>query len=231
MAYLAPKLVRVHNAGKLGDSAESRHGLMNPEARDWDARKVRLAVFGLLELENVGEIVINIPNWPAWMDADEDGFLDDDKTTGYVDLVGRFAGLVWELPGARERIMFEITNERDNLYHEDLVSRKEKPRVAELARIYIRCAKRIREVAPGARVGGPSALNSYNSAFHEQFIAYAAPELDFYSMHLYVSGDSKRVRLTHPLPRGFRHSTGQVGETHPRKKLQRPRDSAFTERV
>jgi len=189
LSYLAPHLVRVHNAGKMDDSGKSRHGLLDLKARTWDEVKVRVAVVGLLDLLKTGEIIINIPNWPEWMDADEDGFLDDDHQAEYVALVGRFAEIVWEIPTAQERVLFEITNERDNLYHADLLKSKNPPRVAELARIFLQCAARIREVAPGAKVGGPSVAISYNTAFHEQFIAYTAPALDFYSIHFYASGD------------------------------------------
>jgi len=193
MAYLAPRLVRVHNAGKMEDSGKNRHGLLDIKSRTWDERKVRLAISGLLESQNTGEIVINIPNWPEWMDTDKDGFLDDDKATEYVALVGRFAEIVWEFPAAHERVLFEITNERDKLYHADLVAGKKPHRIAELARIFIQCSLRIRQVAPGARIGGPSVANPYDTAFHEQFIAYTAPELDFYSVHMYVSGDPKET--------------------------------------
>ena len=191
LGYLAPKLMRVHNEGTLEDSGKSRHGLLDFKSRTWDERKIRMSVIALLELENIGDIVINIPNWPEWMDADEDGFLDDDKAAKYVALVGRFAEIVWEFPAARERVLFEITNELDNLYHADLVAGKNPHRVAELARIFLQCSLHIRQVAPGARIGGPSVANSYNTAFHEQFIAYTAPELDFYSIHLYASSNPK----------------------------------------
>lgn len=189
LTYLAPHLVRVHNAGKMDDSGKSRHGLLDLAARTWDEAKVRVVVVGLLDLQKTGEIIINIPNWPEWMDEDSDGFLDNEHQAEYVALVGRFAEIVWEIPTARERVLFEITNERDNLYHSDLISQKKPHRVAELARIFLKCAAHIREVAPGAKVGGPSVANSYNIAFQEQFIAYTAPSLDFYSMHFYVSGD------------------------------------------
>ncbi len=191
MAYLAPHSVRVHNAGKMEDSGKSRHGLLDTKAHGWDEKKVRLAIVGLLEMKHAGEIFLNIPNWPEWMDTDKDGFLDEDKAAEYVDLVGRFAEIVWEFPEARKRVLFEVTNERDKLYHENLVDKKQPHRVAELARVYIQCSLRIRKVAPGARVGGPAVANAYNADFHEQFIALTAPELDFYSIHLYVSGDPK----------------------------------------
>ena len=155
MAYLAPHMVRVHNAGKMEDSGKSRHGMLDTKAHGWDEKKVRIAIVGLLEMEYAGEIFLNIPNWPEWMDADKDGFLDDDKAVEYVDLVGRFAEIVWEFPEARKRVLFEVTSERDKLYHENLVDAKKPHRVAELARIFIQCSLRIRKVAPGARVGGP----------------------------------------------------------------------------
>ena len=193
VSYLAPHLVRVHNPERPVDSEESRHGLLDFASRSWDEQKVRMAVVGLLELENVGDMIINIPNWPAWMDADEDGFLDDDKAAEYVDLVGRFAEIVWEFPGASERISFEITSGMDGLYHENPVAAKEPHRIAQFARVYIQCSLRIRQVAPGARVGGPSVGNAGNTAFHEQFIALTAPELDFYSMRLTGGRDLKSV--------------------------------------
>jgi len=191
LAYLAPHIVRVHNSGQLGASKESANGMIDMENKTWDEEKVRASVKALLELRNVGDIIINIPNWPEWMDSDKDGFLDEASKEDYTALVARFAEIAWEFPAARERFLFEIPNERDNQYHADLVSIKQPHRIAELANIYLSAAARIRQVAPGARVGGPSALNSYNMDFHEQFIALTAPALDFYSVHLYVSGDKK----------------------------------------
>ncbi len=191
LAYLAPHFVRVHNSSSLGDSKEEKHGLMDLKNKAWNKEKVRAVIAGLLDLHEVGEIMVNIPSWPDWMDEDEDGFLDEDRESDYVTLVARFAEIAWEFPSARERLIFEIPNEQDNRYHSDLVSAKEKHRVADLARIYLATAQRIRMVAPGARVGGPSSLNSYNMDFHELFIAITAPELDFYSIHLYFSGDKR----------------------------------------
>ena len=135
--------------------------------------------------------MVNIPNWPDWMDEDKDGFLDEERESEYTSLVARFAEIAWEFPAARERMLFEITNERDNLYHADLVREKKKHRVSDLARIYLSAAQSIRRVAPGARIGGPSVANSYNMDFHELFIAITAPELDFYSTHIYISGDKR----------------------------------------
>ena len=189
MSFLAPHSVRVHNAAQMDDSKKSRHGLIDLKARAWDEAKVRVMVIGLLDLQKSGEIVINIANWPQWMDEDGDGILDEAHQAEYVALVGRFAEIIWEIPMAREQVLFEITNERDNPYHADLVSQNKPHRAAELARIFLKCAARIRESAPGAKVGGPSVANSYNTDFQEQFIAYTAPSLDFYSMHLYASGD------------------------------------------
>ncbi len=221
LAHLAPHLVRVHNAGKLSDSKENRHGFIDLKNKTWDEEKVRAVIAGLLDLREVGEIMINIPLWPDWMDEDKDGFLDEKRESEYASLVARFAEIAWEFPAARERMLFEITNERDNLYHADLVREKKKHRVSDLARIYLSAAQSIRRVAPGARIGGPSVANSYDMDFHELFIAITAPELDFYSTHIYISGD-KRESDSHILARSdASYPLGKIREILDRNSTDR----------
>jgi xylan 1,4-beta-xylosidase len=163
------------------------NGLLDTQSRAWDEASIRGLVVMLLGDGNTGEKVLNIPGWPHWMDADRDGFLDADQIDDYADLAGRFAEIVWENPAARECVVFELLNEQDIPYHETLVWTKQPHRVAELARIYLSAASRIHEAAPGAKVGGSSAMDASNMDFHEQFIAITAPELDFYSVHFNLS--------------------------------------------
>ena len=60
-------------------------------------------------------LLINVPNWPDWMDADHDGFLDADQTDAYARLC---ADLVRIVNGdLKKRVVYwEVTNERDELY-------------------------------------------------------------------------------------------------------------------
>lgn len=191
VASHSPGLVRLSSETNMGEPDNNPHGLFDSETRDWDAQKIRGAVQSLLNLGDDSKIFINIPNWPEWMDADGDGFLDDDKNEDYVTMVGRFAEIVWEIPAARSRVLFEIGNGLDEIFYEKPVGEKKPHRIAELGRLFIQCSLSIRSAVPDARVGGPSAGNGLNTAFHEQFIALTAPELDFYSFHLHAGGDSQ----------------------------------------
>lgn len=165
-------------------------GLIDSENRKWDEEKARETIRNLIGRYHSGGIVFNIPNWPEWMDADQDGFLDERSKNEYADLAGRFAEIVWEFSEAWERVYFEITDGLDSRYHAKLLAEKKSHRVAELANTYLAACARIRRFAPGIKVGAPSAGVTHNTDFHEQFIAITAPELDFYSVCHQGNADS-----------------------------------------
>lgn len=181
---LAPGLLRIGGQNWFTDFAADSNGLIRAGTRTWDDPKVRQLISDLLKLDSSGDIVINLPGWPAWMDSNSDGFLDPDQINGYAALLGRFAEIVWQIPAAQSRVMFEIGNGQDKIYHAALVAEKQPHRVAELAQIYLSALARIREIAPKARIGGPAVADAANLKFHEQFIAITAPALDFYSVQL-----------------------------------------------
>lgn len=166
--------------------------LFDTEGRKWNEDKVRALAKSLLTNEASSEITISVPLWPSWLDEDGDGFLDKTGMDEYADLAARFAEIVWEFP-SHERVRFELLNECDDLYHADLVSKKLPHRVADLARIYLTTASRIRASAHRAKIGGPSVRDAGNLDFHEQFIAFTAPALDFFSVQFPKDGTINSV--------------------------------------
>ncbi len=194
LAHLSPGFIRI-----------DADGLVDTENRKWDEDRIRKTTQSLLGLEGNADIMFSIADWPAWMDEDDDGFLDEGSKADYADLAGRFAEIIWEFPQARPRVFFEITNGQDKLYHSDQVAGKEPHRVAELGRIYLLAAERIRALAPGAKVGGASATDMANMDFHEQFIALTAPELDFYSIRFPAGDPAPRINAI----RGILHKNSQ----------------------
>lgn len=194
--YQAPRSIRFCIYGMFADAEISKDSFLKPDSRNLDEEKVRSFITALLGLETTSDIILNIPNWPGWMDTNNDGFLDDEKIPEYVELIGDFVEIIREIPGASERVLFEITNGMDSSYHSDLVAKKRPHKVAELGRIFLRVAQRIQVVFPEARIGGVAALDGSNIGFHEQFIALTAPELDFYSIRLRANSDTNAVKTT-----------------------------------
>lgn len=166
----------------VGGSQET-NGLFDIDQRKWDENQVRAIAEKLSAINSASEISISIPLWPAWLDADTDGLLDHGGIDEYAGLTARFTEIIRENTSVRNRIRFEILDGCDDAYYTDPISKKQPHRVAELAQIYLTAAFRIHEVAPDAKLGGPSARDSANTGFHEQFVAYTAPALDFFSVH------------------------------------------------
>jgi hypothetical protein len=187
LSYMTKGKLRLHHSDSMEDSAKSKHGWMNHRTRTWDAAKVSAA---LAPLRAAGhELVPCIPHWPTWMDADEDGFLDEEQVEPFASLCAELVRLVnLDQPGVAPMLDWEVTNELDERYHQRFHEAKKKDRLAELVTIYQAVARRMKAVDPRIRVGGISAMNSYNFDFHERFVQACAADLDFYSVHLYVSG-------------------------------------------
>ena len=145
LAYVAPGFLRLHNAGMVGDSATSPDAWVDYAHKDWDAAKIGKALAGF---PSNATLLINIPNWPAWMDADHDGFLDADQTDAYAHLCADLVRIV-NRDLKKHVVFWEVTNERDENYfvnfHEGggwgpLKDAAKPDRVEELARIYVGCA-------------------------------------------------------------------------------------------
>ncbi len=201
MAYMAPGLIRYHNGGMMGTSERSA-GLINAAARGWDRDKVRRALTPRLFAGS--QRMMNIANWPDWMDKDGadakgDGFLDADQFDAYAALCADLVRIVNK--EARLGVRYwEVTNERDGRYfvpfYEDngkgrLRDPAKPDRVNELAALYNRCAVAMKKVDPTILVGGPAAARPDLLAFHTRFVRGTLRHLDFFSFHAYASGSKE----------------------------------------
>lgn len=195
VAYTGIGFLRLHNWGMMGDSAKEDGGWIDTANKKWDREKIKRALNGLYPHNPV--LLLNIPAWPEWMDADKDNFLDADQKDAYaafcVDLV-RIVNV-----DLKHRVAYwEITNERDGLYYGDfqknngyggLKDPTKLDRLDELADIYNRCAVAMKKVDPTIQTGGPALARSDWTDFTRRFVRLTLPNLDFYSYHVYVSGD------------------------------------------
>jgi len=187
LRYMRLGVFRYHHAGLMSDSKARPQGWIDTEARAWDREKIRKALDGLEGLP--GERIINIPEWPEWMDANRDRFLDDDQKQNFAALC---ADLVRIINVEQKRgFSFEITNELDGLYWLDLKKKGLPERTEELAAIYNACAKAMKEVDPRVRLGGPALTRPDSLENARKFAVLTAENLDFLSFHMYASGSVK----------------------------------------
>jgi Glycosyl hydrolases family 39 len=186
LAYMNPGLFRIHNSGMLDDGAQNPGGWVDAKKKTWLKARVLAALAPLRNLNS--RIVLNINTWPSWMDANGDGRLDPDQHAAYAAFCADLVRIV-NAPGAGKPILWwEITNEMDDRYHKSFFESKKPDLLNELTDIYLKTAKAMRAADPKIKTGAPSSTNSYNMDFHKRFIAATAPQLDFYSMHLYITG-------------------------------------------
>lgn len=235
LRYMAPGLLRLHNGGLMGDSARNAAGWIDTARRRWDAAKIKAALAGFPPGVT---LLINIPTWPDWMDADKDGFLDAGQTDAYarlcadlVRIVGRDCGR----PGA----LWEVTNERDERYFVDehtgggwgpLKDPTKPDRVEELAGIYTQCAVAMKAADPTIRVGGPAMERPDLTPVVRRFVRAAGPHLDFFSYHIYASGsasDADETVFDHA--EGFGDVTRAVAEAVRAESHGRPTPIFFDE--
>ncbi len=195
--YMAPGMVRYHNAGKMQPSSKSWEGCLNETGTGWDRTKIA-KILTALRFKHKPAVVLNIPAFPAAMDANNDGFLDADRWDDYAALCADLvrAVNVENKIGVR---YFEITNEWDGRYFTDFYENggwgglkdPAKPdRWDEVGEIYNRCARAMKAVDPTIKTGGPAAARPDLVAMHERFVRKTLPYLDFFSIHAYASGSA-----------------------------------------
>lgn len=186
MQYLNPSVVRYHNVAMMRDSKEHSMGWLNFEERTWDAEKINAA---LSAWNPPGvEKVINIPNWPPWMDRDGDGYLDEDKIEDFMRLCAELVRIVNVEQGHGIKY-WEITNERDVLYWLEPAQRNAPQRIADLAEIVHRTAQAMKKTDPSIKTGGPAATRPDLVRELSEFVRGTKDSLDFLSFHAYASGD------------------------------------------
>ena len=185
LAYLDVPIVRYHNTNMIDDSTVKAIGWVDVKGKRWDSEKI-VAALSAWNPEGVQK-VLTIPDWPEWMDADGDRFLDADQFDAFAAFCADLVRITnvdndFAIP------YFEITNERDGLYWVDLQKMNQPDRLDELTRIYNLCAKAMKAVDPSIQTGGPAAMRPDYVAELKRFATATLPDLDFLSAHGYASG-------------------------------------------
>ncbi|RRJ96150.1 alpha-L-arabinofuranosidase [Opitutaceae bacterium TAV4] len=180
MAYMAPRLLRLHNAGLV-------RTWYDPATDDWKYEQIAASLRAGVPPPGTDRM-ININSWPADYDTDQDRRLDPDKIdrfarlcadlVRFVNIDQKFAVRYWE-----------VTNERDFAYWRKPAEGKQ-PDVAALATLYNAAAAAMRAVDPTIKIGGPAACNPLPTEPLVKFARLAADQLDFLSFHHYASGNA-----------------------------------------
>ncbi|HEY9707217.1 MAG TPA: hypothetical protein V6D48_03320, partial [Oculatellaceae cyanobacterium] len=184
VAFMKVGILRLHNAEQMNDSRESRLGwVISPgtESYKWDVPKITKALDGAYEDNSVK--MLNIANWPSYMD-DGTGKL---KPSMY-DAYARFCAELVRIINAQlgQKIAYwEVTNERDNAYREDMNS---------LAEIFNKAYDAMKAVDSSIKVGGPAFANAYNYSGIGTFLEKTKDKVDFISYHTYSGSNEKTTK-------------------------------------
>jgi len=186
LAYLAPRLVRLHHAGLTTDSVKGWAGWWNTAENSWDYPKIRAALAAWPNTLPGTRRLFSFASWIPGMDLDKNNRLDPDKLDAYAaaaaELV-RFMNI--ECKAGIE--YFEITNEKDGSYWVDPAKRNE-DYTADLVQIYNTVAVAVRAIDPTLKLGGPAAMRPDFYANLRTFIRGTRAHLNFVSIHAYASG-------------------------------------------
>ncbi|MDX6766124.1 MAG: hypothetical protein SFU85_04990 [Candidatus Methylacidiphilales bacterium] len=221
LRYMGLGIFRLHHAGLMADSKVKPNGWIDLANRAWDRDKIQRALTALDSLP--GERIINISEWPEWMDANKDRFLDEDQKAAFARLC---ADLVQIINVEQKRgFSFEITNELDGLYWLNLRKKGQPDRLEELAAIYNACAAAMREVDPLVRLGGPALTRPDSLEDIRRFVRLTKGHLDFLSFHMYASGsmqDADRAVFakTDTMARHVKELADLVAAESPERKIE-----------
>ncbi|RRJ95298.1 alpha-L-arabinofuranosidase [Opitutaceae bacterium TAV4] len=193
MAYMNAEVLRYHK-GIVPRAITGNDLKKNPNAggwvdlanKTWNRATIRDS-FKNFPIAPGTDIVVNIPNWPPWMDKDKR--LDPAQYDAFADFCAELVRILnVELRlGVR---YFEITNERDFVYWRAQQKIGEPPLTRELAKIFLLCAEAMKKVDPAIKTGGPAAASGEKNVFpmHREFIQLTRAQLDFFSFHGYATG-------------------------------------------
>ncbi|MDX6766116.1 MAG: DNRLRE domain-containing protein [Candidatus Methylacidiphilales bacterium] len=184
-------MVRVH-AYTIYNQNEPEKLWVNYTTQTWDAAKI-VSVYGNIR-SRAGQVMQNIPNWPSWMDTNNDGRLDTGSSGsggGTVDMRDTYAQFCADLV----RIL-NITNSFNVKYWEPLNERDYAYDYAgggtDLADIFNRCAVAMKAVDNSIVLGGPALQNPYPSSSQQAnldlWLNAVKPNLGFFSLHFYSTG-------------------------------------------
>ncbi len=186
LTYMKPGILRLHYAGLLDDAAKNPSAWVDYKNQCWLKERVLASLAPLRDLPS--RLIICINAWPAWMDQDHDGRLDLDQHDAYAAFCAKLVEIVNAPDAGKPILWWEITNEMDDRYHKRFFEEKKPDHLNELTELYLKSSAAMRKADRRIKTGGPATTNSYNMDFHRRFIAATTPMLDFYSMHLYVTG-------------------------------------------
>ena len=137
----------------------------------------------------IGDVMITIGHFPPWMDADHDGLIDETAVPAWATLCADLVRIVNVECKAGVR-WWEVTNERDDDFHNKHVKQGLPSRMDLLVRAYREAAIAMKAVDPSIRTGGPAAIRPDLLGGLRLFVRGAKDQLDFYSYHAYASGDA-----------------------------------------
>ncbi len=191
MAYMNSGVLRYHKGIVPREIATSKNktadgGWVDLKNKCWNRERISES-FKTFPIAPGTDIVVNIPNWPPWMDKDKR--LDPACYDAFADFCAELVRILnVELRlGVR---YFEITNERDFVYWRAQQKAGEPPRTGELAKIFLLCANAMKQVDPTIKTGGPAAASGETNVIpmHREFIRLTRAQLDFFSFHGYATG-------------------------------------------
>ena len=175
MAAMNPGHIRYHSWEMV--APDHPNGWVDSDG-NWKPSKIADAMDGAFPASS--ELLINIP-WPpsvkGWLDAD--GKL---KTENYQDFANWCAQLVniVNIDQGRKVKLWELTNERDELYDENN---------AELGKIWNLCAQACLATDPSIKVGGPAFARPDHLYNVVDFLEATKNKIDFISYHSYPFGN------------------------------------------
>ncbi len=199
MSHMSPGIIRFHNMDYIKDSSTD-HGLIDTQNKTWDAQKVVNTIKDSIDTFGADQPqrMFNIPSWPSWMDANEDGYLDSDRFDDYAQFCADLVKIVNKDNNLGVQY-WEITNEKDieyfSIFHTKsgwgkLIDPNQPDRLDELITIYNKVAEAMKAVDPSIKVGGPSIARPDLTPFYEPFIKGTADNLDFFTYHYYPTGSA-----------------------------------------
>ncbi|MFL9457821.1 hypothetical protein AB0758_43170 [Tolypothrix bouteillei VB521301_2] len=199
MNYMSPGIIRFHNVDYMKDSSKD-HGLIDTKNKTWDVQKVVNTIQASIDMFGADQPkrMFNIPSWPSWMDANNDGYLDSDRFDEYAKLCADLVKIVNKDNNLGVQY-WEITNEKDieyfSIFHTKsgwgkLIDPNQPDRLDELITIYNKVAEAMKAVDPSIKVGGPSIARPDLTPFYEPFVKGTIDNLDFFTYHYYPTGSA-----------------------------------------
>ncbi|HAA26938.1 MAG TPA: hypothetical protein DCE56_03680 [Cyanobacteria bacterium UBA8553] len=184
VAFMKVGILRLHNTERMNDSHSSRLGWVispNTESYKWDVAKITKALDGAYNNNSVK--MLNIANWPSYMD-DGTGKLKPSMYDAYARFCAELVRII-NIELGHKIPYWEVTNEKDDAYREDMSS---------LAAIFNKAYDAMKAVDSSIKVGGPAFANAYDYSGIEVFLEKTKDKVDFVSYHTYSLSNDKTTK-------------------------------------